>query len=169
MRHFTRALGLVLVISLGAYAQPQEDFLIVPGDRIAAFSLTMTAGDFTRVLGAQFRVGTDTGVPRTRWHDWRDRAFRIMVCDDSPRVIQLGFYRPADRGLHESVKRYRTIEGIALESPLQDVIDKYGQPLAVFSWGGGWRGFPFANGFYVNTDGDNKIGYIAVFVAPFRC
>jgi hypothetical protein len=97
------------------------------------------------------------------------RKNRILVCDGSVRVIQLGFYRPADRELHESVKRYRTKEGISLESPLQDVIEKYGQPLTEFSWGGGWRGFPFANGLYVNADGDNKVGYIAVFVTPFRC
>jgi len=159
MRHVIRAFGLVLVLSLGTYAQPQEDLLIVPGERISALALTMTADDFTRVLGSQFRAGTDTGVPRTRWHDWRARAFRILVCDDSVRVIQLGFYRPADRGLHESVKRYRTKEGISLGAPLQDVIDKYGQPLTVYSWGGGWRGFPFANGLYVNTDGDNRVGY----------
>ena len=170
---FWPLLLLILIVLSGPHdiaAQTPAEFLIVPGERIGNWSLSMSLADLVAALGPRYGESPErSGLPGGNLYDFVEHNVLVIFCVNSRRVMQIGVYRSNNPARQEVLARYRTAEGIGLDSPLSAVIAAYGQPTWTYDWGGGYKGHPFRNGLYVNVDPQGKISYIAVYPGFWRC
>jgi hypothetical protein len=128
------ALG-VLVLLLGAppaMSQVPDDRLIVPGQRIGKWTLSMTLGDFKQMHGspsAPRRLSEfypDIATDELWTHIWENLGINVITLGrDSPQILTI-VARIAD---------YRTERGISVGSTGEAVEAAYGRPTAVTGGG----------------------------------
>lgn len=171
------AVFLIILVALLGFseslsAQLPSDTVIVPGDRFGEWGLSMSLDALVRALGPEYRVLQETGIPRTNAYDFRGRNVTVIFAITDRRVVQIGIYRGrnafgADLGwyepLREGLARYKTAEGLGLDSPASSLFQAYGQPTYTYDWGRGFKGYVLRNQLYFNADPDGKVSYVAIF------
>ncbi len=120
------ALGLLILLLLvpPAVSQVPDDKLIVPGQRIGKWTLTMTIADLTQLNGPPNAVGPSAGQDLARpnlVHRW-DRLGFAAVTSESDRQ------RP--EVLIAFDEAFKTEKGIAVNSPRAAVEAAYPRPTA---------------------------------------
>jgi hypothetical protein len=123
---------LTALVPVGA--QVSDDGLIVPGERIGVWTMTMSIDELLQVNGPKRAIGPPEDQTEIMLRSLRDSVKDLWAHRwDHLRLRAVTFERDTKRveGLTVSDRRFKTAQNIGIGATREEVVAAYGMPTAV--------------------------------------